>query len=137
MTQKKKLTKKEVKFAKEYARNGGNGTAAALVSYETKKRKRASTIASRTLKKPEVQATIKDELAKQNITVTRALAPIAKALTATKKDIDGSVVDDLDMQLKGSDRAIKLLLPDLRGVDSPSINTEVRSITINVKNYRK
>lgn len=116
-TRTRKITPKERNFVKEYARNGGNGTKAALKTYKTDKPRQAATIAAKNLKKPKIRDLLKEELQRQGITLERALQPIGKALVATKKDTDGSTVEDLDTQLKGSDRALKLLLPDQKGSD--------------------
>lgn len=106
----KKLSEKEKKLVKAYAKNGQNGAAAAMKAYNTKHPKTAATIATRVLKRPDVRAELTKELKRQGITLTNSLAPIAKGLVATKK-ADGETVDDLDTQLKASDRALKLLLP--------------------------
>lgn len=105
-----KITKKQKELVKVYTKNGYNGTKAALEVYGTNSPKRAAAIASKTLKKPQVQNELEKELRKQKITLARSLAPIAKGLVATKKE-DGETVDDIDTQLKASDRALKLLLP--------------------------
>ncbi len=77
--------------------------------------------ASSVLKKSNVQDYYAELMAKHEITVERALKPISKALDAKKTVVTGdgdnasyNEVDDLDMQLKGSDRALKLL-----GVSAP------------------
>lgn len=109
-TQPKAITAKERKFVEAYAENGGNGTKAALKAYGTTHPRRAASMASRTLRKPEVKELLERELKKQGITLARSLSPIAKGLVATKVE-DGQTVDDLDVQLRASDRALKLLLP--------------------------
>ena len=124
---KKQPTKKEKELVKNLVANGGNKTRAALKAYDTKKPKRAYSIASKALKKPEVQGALQEELRRQKITLGRALKPISKALVATKKDADGTTVDDLDIQLKGSDRALKLLLPDRKGDNNLSISLNIDS----------
>lgn len=106
----KQPTNKEKELAKAYVKNGGNGAKAALEVYNTKNPRVAATIASTVLKKPNVKSALEKELKKQGITLSRSLAPIAKGLVATKKE-DGQTVDDIDTQLKASDRALKLLLP--------------------------
>ena len=114
----KKLTEKEKTLVKEYAKNGGNGTEAALKAYKTKSRKQASTIAAKELKKTTVQTPQDKELKKQGITLNAVISPIAKGLKAKKRGLDGRIIldenrqpiDDLDLQLKASDRALKLLL---------------------------
>ena len=123
----KHLPEKDKKFVKEYAKNCGNGTKAALKAYKSKTPKQASTVATRKLKNPTILEALQKELKKQGITLGSAIAPIAKGLVAKKRDLklgelmfdeNGEPLDDLDVQLKASDRALKLLLPK----DSPDIN---------------
>lgn len=121
-----KLTEKEQIFVEEYVKNGGHGTNAAKKAYKTKSTKNASSIATRTLHKPKVQDALPKELRKQNITLERALNPISKALAAKKKDLDGKTIDDIELQLKGSDRALKLLLPN-KGEGSLNVNLNIDS----------
>lgn len=67
-----------------------------------------------------VQSELQRLLKKRGITLDKALAPIAKALQATKSEMVVTAkgdhiyttVDDIEMQLKGSDRALKLLNMD-------------------------
>lgn len=114
-----KLTEKEKKLVKAYVANGGNGTKAAFDAYKSTSPKSASSIASRKLKSPKIQDALKKELAKHGITLDSAIAPIAKGLKAKKRGLDGRIIrdenkkplDDLDVQLKASDKALKLLLP--------------------------
>jgi phage terminase small subunit len=89
--------------------------------------------ASSVIKKSNVQDYYAELMAKHEITVERALKPISKALDAKKTVVTGdgdnasyNEVDDLDMQLKGSDRALKLL-----GVSAPE-NTTTNYNFINV-----
>lgn len=89
--------------------------------------------ASSVIKKSNVQDYYAELMAKNEITVERALKPISKALDAKKTVVTGdgdnasyNEVDDLDMQLKGSDRALKLL-----GVSAPE-NTTTNYNFINV-----
>lgn len=97
-----KLTDKEKSLVKELANNGGNGTRAALEVYNTDKPANAASIASRKMKKPAVKNALEKELEAQNITIKRAIEPIAEALND----------DDINVRLKGSDRALKLLAPN-------------------------
>lgn len=121
-----KLTVKEKEFVKTLAKNGGNGTKAALKAYDTKKPRRAAAIASKKLKSPKIQTALEKELQKQGITLERALQPISKALVATKNE-NGSVVDDIEVQLKGSDRALKLLLPKEKSENNLNFNFNIDS----------
>lgn len=89
--------------------------------------------ASSVIKKSNVQDYYAELMAKNEITVERALKPISKALDAKKTVVTGdgdnasyNEVDDLDMQIKGSDRALKLL-----GVSAPE-NTTTNYNFINV-----
>ena len=102
-----KLTKKEQEFVTNYASNGGKVTKAALKAYDTTNYHRAAAIGSKNLKKPKIQNALEKELKRQNITLPRALAPISRALKSP----------DIDTQLKGSDRALKLLLPTQKSGD--------------------
>lgn len=56
------LTRKEKKFVKEYVKNEGNGTQAALKAYDTKSQNAAAVIASRELRKDKVQSAIQEAL---------------------------------------------------------------------------
>lgn len=112
-----KLTKKESDFVKHLVSNGGNGTKAAMKAYNAKNPKSASVLATKALNKPKVQSALEKELAKQNITLSRALKPISMALAN----------DDIEIQLKGSDRALKLLLPDQRGDNTLNFNLNIDS----------
>jgi hypothetical protein len=69
----------------------------------------AANIANENLKKTTIQEALHIALEKAGITVDLAVAPISQAL----KD------DDLDMRLKGSDRALRLMLPK---TDNPTVN---------------
>lgn len=114
-----KLTEKEKKLVKAYVANGGNGTKAVFNAYKSTSPKSASAIASRKLKSPKIQNAIEKELKRQGITLGSAIAPIAKGLKAKKRGLDGRLItdenkepiDDIEVQLRASDRALKLLLP--------------------------
>lgn len=112
---KPKLTVKQAKFVKGIA-EGKSGIQSALAAYDTDSVDVAKSIASENLTKPSIKSALEPIFAKHNITLEAAIAPIGKALTATKVVIHGNkedafaeVVEDLDMQLKGSDRALKLM----------------------------
>lgn len=112
---KPKLTPKQAKFVEGIAK-GKKQYQAALDAYDTTDERVATAIASENLSKPSIREALEPIFAKHNITIDSAIAPIGKALTATKVVIHGNneeafaeVVEDLDMQLKGSDRALKLM----------------------------
>ena len=109
-----KLTIKQKKFVKAYVANDGNGTKAALESYNTVDEKTASVIASENLEKPSVKEAIDAALDKHGITMDAAIAPIADGLTAFRTvpggDGEGSWdVADHSIRLKASGMALKLL----------------------------
>lgn len=65
---------------------------------------------SRTLNKPHVKNALQQALQKHEITLDNALQPISKGLRAIKQnEFTGEVTDDIALQLKASDRALKLL----------------------------
>ena len=109
----KKLTVKEQKLVKGIAQGKSQTQAAKDAGYSHRS---ATVIASEALTKPNVKEALAIALERNGITLDKALAPIGKALTATKVEIHGQgddafaeVVEDIDLQLKGSDRALKLM----------------------------
>lgn len=113
MPKKPKLTVKETKLIKGVVAGKSQAQAAIAAGYSPKA---ARVVASQTLSKPNVQEALHAALVKHGITLDQAIAPIGKALVATKilitgKDEDAfaEIVEDIDMQLKGSDRALKLM----------------------------
>lgn len=107
------LTQKEIKLIKGII-SGKTKRQSALEAYNAKTPETASAMASETLAKPNVQEALQNELAKQGLTLEKVVAPVVKAMNATiKVRIDGETIDtgqdDLEMQLKGHDRAMKIL----------------------------
>lgn len=94
----KKLTIKQAKFVKAYVENDGNGTKAALQTYDTDKPEVANAISSENLQKPSIQEAIEKAMVKLNITPELIIKPVSEALNH----------EDLDMRLKGHDRAMKV-----------------------------
>lgn len=109
------LTIKEINFIKGIVA-GKTKQRAVLDAYNVKSPATASVMASEALKRPNVQAALAIAMERHGITLDKAIEPIGKALNATKVQITGQgnetvseVVEDLEMQLKGSDRALKLM----------------------------
>ena len=92
------LSPKQAKFVKLKSQ-GLNGTQAAIQAYDTDKPNVAKNIASENMAKPNVKAAIEKEMEKQGLTLEKIIQPVTRALDAP----------DLDMQLKGHDRAVRLM----------------------------
>lgn len=129
-----KLTPKQVKIVKGKA-EGKPQRDIGLEVYPNATPESASVLVSRELKKVNVQQALDAALKKHGITLDHAIAPIGKALNATKILISGQgdqafaeVVEDIDLQLKGSDRALKLM-----GVS----NQESGTVNVNFINVAK
>lgn len=96
----KKLTPKQAKLVKGIAQGKPKQVAALEAGYGTSLSS-AGVIANETLRNPNVQNALQVALEKAGVTPELAVAPIAEALRH----------DDLDMRLKGSDRATKIMQP--------------------------
>lgn len=121
---KPKLTVKEINFIKGLVA-GKSKPIAALDATGATTYESAAVQANRMLKKDNVQEALAEAFEKHGITLDVAIAPIGKALTAKKVEMrtgkitteDGKVVEqtfaeeveDVELQLKGSDRALKLM----------------------------
>lgn len=122
-----KLTPKQAKFVKGIA-EGKTKADAYRDSYETDGNPNTVSVeASRTLKLPHVQEALIAEFEKQGITPHAIIAPVAKALKAKKTFyIEGVKIesddDDIDLQLKGHDRAMKIISPRSDAGANISIN---------------
>lgn len=106
----KKLTIKQKKFVKAYIANDGNGTQAALQTYNTVDEKTAGVIAVENLAKPSIKEAIESALVKHEITMDAAIKPIADGLRATKEFGENRIeIVDHSTRLKASGMALKLL----------------------------
>lgn len=104
-----KLTPKQAKFVKAIA-EGKSGTQAALEAYDTTSVDSAKRIAHENTTKLNVQQALAPILAKHEINLDTAIAPIGKGLKATKQnEFTGEVTEDLKTQMAASDRALKLM----------------------------
>ena len=129
----KALTVKELKLVKAKAKGKTHDVAHDEAGYSPNNSKNGKVVnTSKVLSKPHVKEALHKALEAKGITLDKALEPVAKALNAKKVvQIEGDFfeteVDDLDMQIKGSDRALKLM-----GVSSSSDgNTTNNFIQIN------
>jgi phage terminase small subunit len=130
----KKLTPKQTKFVAGIAKGKTSTQAVVDAGYKVKDRKVARSIGYENLTKPDIKEFIAPLLKKHDITLDTAIAPIGKALKATKVVIHGNkedafaeVVDDTELQLKGSDRALKLM--GISNPDSPTTPINYKDIT--------
>lgn len=106
---KPQLTEKQAKFVAGKAA-GKSGTQAAIDAGYTSNKNSARVIASNLTKQPNIQEALAPLLAKHEITLDTAIAPIGKALKATKfNEFTGEQTEDLKTQMQASDRALKLM----------------------------
>ena len=126
------LTPRQAMFAKEYLKNGGDATKAAAKVFNTKKRTSISAMGWRYLHDPNVQRVLLETAQKLGITDEGIMLPVAKALQA--KDKEGN--DDLDTQLKGHDRMMRLLLAGKENGLQLNID-KVQGLNITFTDYRK
>ncbi len=106
----KKLTYKEAKLVKGIA-EGKTQREAYMEAYDTKGNiPTVDAEASKTISKPHVKEALYEALSARGITPDKIIAPVAEALEH----------DDLEMRLKGHDRAVKLV-----GVDKGSGGTTI------------
>jgi len=109
-TKTRRPTVKQERFIKEYAANGGNGTKAALVAYDTDEPRTAQTIASENLSKPMVRREVDLLMRQVGLTTRKALIAVDDAIQATRPSTttkDGTVIEG------GPDHAIRLRSADM------------------------
>ena len=132
MASEKKLTPKQEAFVAEYVKNGGNAKAAAIKAYPEQNENSAAQQGWQNLQKLELARAIRQEFAKQGVTLDKAIRPIVKGLEA--KDKDGN--DDLQKQMMAHDRWLKASMLDRE--DGLQLNIEnAKGIEITFKNFRK
>lgn len=106
----KKLTYKETMLVKAKTKGLTNGNAYLDAGYSANTERVAEANARRVLARPHVKDALNISLAKHNINIDSSIAPIGKALHAMKmNEFTGEITEDLGMQLKASDRALKLM----------------------------
>lgn len=98
MSDKPKLTPKQALLVRGIAEGKTKQEAGIDAGYGSNPES-TSAIVSETLKIPKVQEAIEQAMVKLNLTPERALKPIDEALDH----------EDLEMRLKGSDRALKIM----------------------------
>ena len=126
------LTPKQEKFVAEYVKNGGNAKQAAIKAYPDQNENSAAQQGWQNLQKLELARAIRQEFAKQGVTLDKAIRPIVKGLEA--KDKDGN--DDLQKQMMAHDRWLKASMLDRE--DGLQLNiANAQGIEITFKDFRK
>ena len=126
------LTPKQEKFVAEYVKNGGNAKQAAIKAYPDQNENSAAQQGWQNLQKLELARAIRQEFAKQGVTLDKAIRPIVKGLEA--KDKDGN--DDLQKQMMAHDRWLKASMLDRE--DGLQLNiANAQGIEITFKDFSK
>lgn len=129
-TKTRPLTPKQEVFVAEYVKNGGNAKQAAIKAYPNQNENSAAQQGWQNLQKLELAKAIREEFARQGVTLEKAVKPIVKGLEA--KDKEGN--DDLTKQLMAHDRWLKASMLDKD--DGLQLNIENASgIEISFKNF--
>jgi hypothetical protein len=134
-----KLTEKQKKFVANVAK-GLPFNRAAYDAYNAKSLQAASGIASNNLQNPTIKELVLKVLDKKGINLDVALEPLVKSLKAKKNIVvDGEMittdVDDLDLQLKASDRALKLMGVSYKDSDGSGGNNYIQINNIHKDKY--
>jgi hypothetical protein len=95
-------------FVAEYARNGGNASAAARKAYPNQTENSVKVQGWENLNKPNLAKAIREEFKRQGVTLEKALKPIVKGLEAVDKEGN----DDLTKQMMAHDRWLKASMLD-------------------------
>lgn len=133
------LTEKQKKFIGKVAQ-GYPLNRAAFEAYDAKSLASANGIASANLKNPTIREMVLQVLDKKGINLESALEPLVKSLKAKKTIIqEGELVttniDDLDLQLKASDRALKLMGVTYKEQEQGGTNNYVQINNIHKSQY--
>lgn len=140
-TNKRSLTVKQTKFVKEYVKNDGNGTQAALNTYEVSSVASARALASENLSKLNVKDAIEQALVKHQITMDAAIKPIADGLRADKfvagEDEDDILMPDHNVRLKASGMALKLLGADKSEDKGGNTFNFIKTANFNAGDFKK
>ena len=126
----RKLTPKQEVFVAEYVRNGGNAKQAAIKAYPNQNENSAAQQGWQNLQKLDLAKAIREEFARQGVTLEKALKPIVKGLDAKNK----AGADDIVKQLMAHDRWLKASTLD-KTESGVSFNIEnAQGIEITFKN---
>lgn len=95
----KKLTLKQRRFINGYIENKGNGTFAALDSYDVKNHNTAHAIASENLRKPTIREAIEEALRSNGLSVDVIAGNIGELANSKPEKISGDVVLKANVEL--------------------------------------
>lgn len=95
----KRLTLKQRRFVKQYIKNKGNGTKAALEVYDTKNAHVAQSIATENLSKPVIKETIEDAMKKEGITSSLILGQISNISSQLTDKWSGDTILKANIEL--------------------------------------
>ena len=129
----RQLTHKQKEFIKHKAQGKTGKQAVIDAGYNVSTPNTAEVIAYENLRKPQIASALDKALVKHEITLDAALKPISKGLIATRQnEFTGEITEDINTQLKASDRALRLL-----GVSQGSSQTAfVNVINIDRDKYK-
>ena len=133
------LTEKQKKFVANVAK-GLPFNRAAYDAYNAKSLQAASGIASANLQNPTIKELVLKVLDKKGINLDIALEPLVKSLKAKKAiqwkdELIVTEVDDLELQLKAADRALKLMGVSYKDSDSSGGNNYIQINNIHKDKY--
>lgn len=133
------LTEKQKKFVANVAK-GMPFNRAAMDAYNAKSLQTASGLASSNLNNPTIKELVLKVLDRKGINLEAALEPLVKSLKAKKNIVVGGEmlttdVDDLDLQLKASDRALKLMGVSYKENESSGGNSYIQINNIHKEEY--
>jgi hypothetical protein len=113
---------------------------AAYDAYNAKSLQAASGIASNNLQNPTIKELVLKVLEKKGINLDIALEPLVKSLKAKKAiqwkdELIVTEVDDLELQLKAADRALKLMGVSYKDSDNSGGNNYIQINNIHKDKY--
>lgn len=126
MSKPRKATFKQKAFVREYIKNKGNGTQAALKVYDANTPKAASVIATENLEKLSVQEQLSKELAREELSLQRftsKLSDIARS-EPVKGYTGGDIMDAVKTGLK-----LHGVLADKKHVTSVNVNADLSKLS--------
>lgn len=134
-----RLTEKQKRFVANVAK-GLPFNRAAYDAYNAKSLESAAGVAHKNLQNPTIKELVLKVLDKKGINLDVALEPLVKSLKAKKSiqwkdELIVTEVDDLDLQLKAADRALRLMGVSYKENDSSGGNNYIQINNIHKDKY--